>query len=75
MALNSETGGGNVASCQKMLCAQIAFIKYSLPSKFARTLMLTNCFSENSDVYLGYVGWSAGSFDSTYGKHSSKAVA
>lgn len=27
MALNSETGGGNVASCQKMLCAQIAYIK------------------------------------------------
>ncbi|KAH8796676.1 glycoside hydrolase superfamily [Hyaloscypha finlandica] len=48
MALNSETGGGNVASCQKMLCTQIAFI------------------NANSDVYLGYIGWSAGSFDSTY---------
>lgn len=22
--------------------------------------------NENSDVYLGYVGWSAGGFDSTY---------
>lgn len=31
-ALNSETGGGNVASCQKMLCTQIAFVKYCLPS-------------------------------------------
>jgi endoglucanase len=26
-ALNSETGGGNVASCQKMLCTQITFVK------------------------------------------------
>ena len=24
--------------------------------------------SANSDVYLGYVGWAAGSFSSTYGK-------
>jgi endoglucanase len=28
--------------------------------------MLTLWNSANSDVYLGYVGWSAGSFDSTY---------
>jgi endoglucanase len=47
-ALLSETGGGNVASCQKYLCSQIAFL------------------NTNSDVYLGYIGWSAGSFDSTY---------
>lgn len=25
--------------------------------------------SANSDVYLGYLGWSAGSFDSTYSKN------
>jgi len=49
-ALNTETGGGNVASCETYLCQQIAYL------------------NENSDVYLGYVGWSAGSFDSTYGK-------
>ncbi|KAE8452904.1 Endoglucanase EG-II [Mollisiaceae sp. DMI_Dod_QoI] len=47
-ALNTETGGGNTASCSKYLCAQLAFV------------------NANSDVYLGYVGWSAGSFDQTY---------
>ncbi len=26
-ALNSETGGGNTASCQKYLCQQIDFVK------------------------------------------------
>ncbi|ERS97418.1 glycoside hydrolase family 5 protein [Sporothrix schenckii 1099-18] len=43
-ALNSETGGGNTASCQKYLCSQIQFL------------------NQNADVFLGYVGWSAGSF-------------
>lgn len=27
LALNSETGGGNTASCEKYLCQQIAFLK------------------------------------------------
>ncbi|TPX15807.1 uncharacterized protein E0L32_000141 [Thyridium curvatum] len=44
-AINSETGGGNTASCQKYLCQQIQFL------------------NQNSDVYLGYIGWSAGAFD------------
>ncbi len=26
-AINSETGGGNTASCQKYLCQQIEFLK------------------------------------------------
>ncbi|KAJ9156104.1 Glycoside hydrolase family 5 protein [Pleurostoma richardsiae] len=43
-AINTETGGGNTASCQKYLCKQIAFL------------------NQNSDVYIGYVGWSAGAF-------------
>lgn len=47
-ALLSETGGGNVASCEKYLCSEIKYL------------------NENSDVYLGYVGWAAGGFDSTY---------
>jgi endoglucanase len=47
-ALLSETGGGNVASCEQYLCSQIAYL------------------NSNSDVYLGYIGWAAGSFDSTY---------
>ncbi|KAK3938660.1 glycoside hydrolase family 5 protein [Diplogelasinospora grovesii] len=44
-ALNSETGGGNTASCQKYLCAQIQFL------------------NQNTDVFLGYTGWSAGAFN------------
>lgn len=28
MAFNSETGGGNTASCEQYLCQQIAFLKY-----------------------------------------------
>lgn len=47
-ALNTETGGGNTASCQTDLCDQINFMK------------------QNTDVFLGVVGWAAGSFDSTY---------
>lgn len=47
-ALNTETGGGNTASCVTYLGQQLAFV------------------SANSDVFLGYVGWAAGSFDSTY---------
>ncbi|KAL0948944.1 hypothetical protein HGRIS_009049 [Hohenbuehelia grisea] len=43
-AFNTETGGGNTASCVKYLCEQIAYQ------------------NANSDVYLGYVGWSAGNF-------------
>ena len=44
-AMNTETGGGNTASCQKYLCQQLQFM------------------NQNSDVFLGYVGWSAGAFD------------
>jgi len=47
-AFLTETGGGNVASCETDLCQELAYL------------------NENSDVYLGWVGWSAGSFDSTY---------
>ncbi|KAK7036378.1 glycoside hydrolase superfamily [Favolaschia claudopus] len=47
-ALNTETGGGNTASCVQFMCQQIAFQ------------------AQNSDVILGYVGWSAGNFNSTY---------
>ncbi|KAI9566244.1 carbohydrate-binding module family 1 protein/Glycoside hydrolase family 5 protein [Boletus coccyginus] len=47
-ALNTETGGGNTASCEEYVCQQI---KYQ---------------AENSDVILGYVGWAAGSFATTY---------
>lgn len=47
-AFNTETGGGNTASCAQYLCEQIAFMQ------------------QNSDVYLGYVGWAAGNFDPTY---------
>lgn len=48
LAINTETGGGNTASCQKYLCEQVSYLK------------------QNSDVFIGIVGWSAGGFDSTY---------
>ncbi|KJA16683.1 glycoside hydrolase family 5 protein [Hypholoma sublateritium FD-334 SS-4] len=44
-AFNTETGGGNTASCVEFLCQQIAYQ------------------AQNSDVFLGYVGWAAGNFD------------
>ncbi|TVY49293.1 Endoglucanase EG-II [Lachnellula occidentalis] len=47
-ALNTETGGGNTASCEQYLCSAINFM------------------NSNTDVFLGYVAWSAGSFDNTY---------
>ncbi|KAI0071102.1 endoglucanase [Panus rudis PR-1116 ss-1] len=47
-AFNTETGGGNTASCQQFLCEQAKFQ------------------AQNSDVFLGYVGWAAGNFDPSY---------
>ncbi|KAF9482685.1 cellulase-domain-containing protein [Pholiota conissans] len=47
-AFNTETGGGNTASCVQYLCQQIAYQ------------------AQNSDVFLGYVGWAAGNFDPSY---------
>ncbi|KJA16679.1 glycoside hydrolase family 5 protein [Hypholoma sublateritium FD-334 SS-4] len=47
-AFNTETGGGNTASCVEFLCQQIAYQ------------------AQNSDVFLGYVGWAAGNFDPSY---------
>ncbi|KAI0134673.1 glycoside hydrolase family 5 protein [Xylariales sp. AK1849] len=44
-AINTESGGGNTASCEQYYCQQIAFL------------------NANPDVYIGYVGWSAGAFD------------
>ena len=37
----------------------------SLPAS-ASDLSAVASLNENSDVYLGYVGWSAGAFDSSY---------
>ncbi|CAD6440267.1 a4d1e733-b7c2-4844-9ae4-1dad932047d2 [Sclerotinia trifoliorum] len=47
-AILTETGGGNVASCETYLCQEVAYL------------------NANSDVYLGYLGWAAGSFDTNY---------
>ncbi|KAJ7598555.1 endoglucanase [Mycena floridula] len=47
-AFNTETGGGNVASCVTFMCQQIAYQ------------------AQNSDVFLGYVGWGAGNFLTNY---------
>ncbi|KAF8999145.1 endoglucanase [Cyathus striatus] len=47
-AINTETGGGNTATCVQFLCEQIAYQ------------------AQNSDVFLGYVGWAAGNFDPSY---------
>ncbi|KAI1845099.1 hypothetical protein JX266_008646 [Neoarthrinium moseri] len=44
-AINTESGGGNTASCEKYFCQQIDFL------------------NKNSDVYIGYVGWSASAFN------------
>lgn len=43
-AMNTETGGGNTASCQKYLCQQLQFIKYVI-------LRALNC-STPSDALL-----------------------
>lgn len=48
MAFNTETGGGNTASCEKYLCQQLDYL------------------NQNADVFIGYVGWAAGSFDQSY---------
>ncbi|KAJ8487851.1 hypothetical protein ONZ45_g14184 [Pleurotus djamor] len=47
-AINTETGGGNVASCVQFMCEQVAYQE------------------ANNDVFLGYIGWSAGNFYPTY---------
>lgn len=47
-AMLSETGGGNTASCQELVCQELAFL------------------NDNADVFLGYIGWAAGAFSSSY---------
>ncbi|KAM7189868.1 glycoside hydrolase family 5 protein [Rhypophila sp. PSN 637] len=54
-AINSETGGGNTASCQKYLCQQI-----SVPQASASLLCILVFFLI---FFLGYTGWSAGSLN------------
>ncbi|KAK5119003.1 hypothetical protein LTR62_000214 [Meristemomyces frigidus] len=46
MALLSETGGGNTASCETDVCAELDWMNY------------------HNGVYLGWVAWAAGSFES-----------
>ncbi|ROW07310.1 hypothetical protein VMCG_03762 [Cytospora schulzeri] len=48
MAMVTETGGGNTASCEKYVCEELDYL------------------NQNSDVYLGYIGWAAGAFGSSY---------
>lgn len=64
-AFNTETGGGNTASCVKFLCEQIDFMKQNsdgeLPTTFNR-----GAHSLRSSVFLGYVGWAAGNFATGY---------
>ncbi|KAJ4356288.1 Endoglucanase EG-II [Didymosphaeria variabile] len=48
LAILTETGGGNTASCQKYMCDQLKYL------------------NQNADVYIGYTGWAAGGFASTY---------
>ncbi|KAG2358244.1 glycoside hydrolase superfamily [Suillus spraguei] len=48
LALNTETGGGNVESCVSYISEQIAYQ------------------AKQYDVILGYVGWAAGSFSTSY---------
>jgi endoglucanase len=66
-AILTETGGGNTASCQQYLCQEIQYLKQVLLIFCPDYEQVANSVcSQNSDVYLGYVGWSAGSFDSSY---------
>ncbi|KAF2651956.1 glycoside hydrolase family 5 protein [Lophiostoma macrostomum CBS 122681] len=55
LAILSETGGGNTASCQQYLCQEIQYLNPA-----------DEIESQNSDVYIGYTGWAAGGFASTY---------
>lgn len=48
MAMVTETGGGNTASCEKYVCEELSYL------------------NQNSDVYLGYIGWAAEAFSSSY---------
>lgn len=48
MAMVTETGGGNTASCEQYVCQELDYL------------------NQNSDVYLGYIGWAAGAFSSSY---------
>jgi putative AlgH/UPF0301 family transcriptional regulator len=54
--------------CVNSLIISSNFILPSAPSQ--ETNIYTSLLSANSDVYLGYLGWAAGSFDTSYGKAS-----
>jgi endoglucanase len=58
----SETGGGSTSTCETYLCQAIAFLNANSDGKL--TLSILKEAIDRLAVYLGYIGWAAGSFDS-----------
>ena len=63
-AFNTETGGGNVASCVQYLCEQIAYQAQNSDGTYASCFAAVSPSAKfvNFVVFLGYIGWAAGSF-------------
>ena len=61
-------GGGNTASCIQDICDQIQFLNDNSDGAYppAALHMARLTGSNLVTVYLGYLGWAAGSFDKTY---------
>lgn len=61
-AILSETGGSSDPSCLTHLCSAVSFLNANWDGKFNESTMLSQ--TDIILVYLGYIGWAAGSFAS-----------
>lgn len=61
-AILSETGGSSDPSCLTYLCSAVSFLNANSNGKFDESPMLSH--TDIILVYLGYIGWAAGSFAS-----------
>lgn len=67
-ALTTEMGGGNTASCIQYVCQEIKYLNANSDGKHPQSFSYAARLSDSAllTVYLGYVGWSAGAFDTSY---------
>ena len=64
-AFNTEMGGGNTASCINYICQQVEFMNENSDGTYPLS-RLGFGLVDLVTVYLGYVGWGAGSFNRSY---------
>ena len=67
-ALNTEMGGGNTSSCSQYICQQIKYMNQNSDGTYSSVVLHVALLADLGlvKVYLGYIGWAAGSFNTNY---------